>query len=49
MRRHALTAYHRKILKGMDDVHGQLMRYKKRINSELVIMRDNKTVYIKPS
>ena len=49
MRRHALTAYQRKIVKAMDDVHGQLMLYKKRINSELAIMRDSKTVYIKPS
>jgi hypothetical protein len=49
MRRHTLTAYQRKILKGMDDVHGQLVACKKRINSELAIMRDNKTVYIKPS
>ncbi len=33
----------------MDDVHGQLMLHKKRINSELVVMRDNKIVFIKPS
>jgi hypothetical protein len=37
-----------KILKGLEKVHKKLLEYKKMKNSELVILRDNKIVKIKP-
>jgi len=37
-----------KILKGLEKVHEKLIAYKKAKNSELVIIRDNKIVKIKP-
>lgn len=37
-----------KILKGLDKVYEKLLEFKKMKNSELVILRDNKIVKIKP-
>ncbi len=37
-----------KILKGLEKVYEKLLEYKKLKNSELVILRDNKIVKIKP-
>ncbi len=37
-----------KILKGLEKVYEKLLEFKKAKNSELVIMRDNKIVKIKP-
>lgn len=37
-----------KILKGLEKVYEKLIEFKKAKNSELVIMRDNKIVRIKP-
>ncbi len=37
-----------KILKGLDKVYEKLIEFKKAKNSELVIIRDNKIVKIKP-
>ena len=37
-----------KILKGFDKVYEKLIEFKKAKNSELVIIRDNKIVKIKP-
>lgn len=37
-----------KILKGLEKIHEKLIAYKKAKNSELVIIRDNKIVKIKP-
>jgi len=37
-----------KILKGLEKVYERLIEFKKMKNSELVIMRDNKIVKIKP-
>ena len=37
-----------KILKGLEKVHENLLAFKKAKNSELVVMRDNKIVKIKP-
>ncbi len=37
-----------KILKGLEKVHEKLLEFKKMKNSELVILRDNKIVKIKP-
>ena len=37
-----------KILKGLEKVYEKLIEFKKAKNSELVILRDNKIVKIKP-
>jgi hypothetical protein len=37
-----------KILKGLEIVYTKLLEYKKSKNSELVVLRDNKIVKIKP-
>jgi hypothetical protein len=37
-----------KILKGLERVYEKLLEFKKTKNSELVILRDNKIVKIKP-
>lgn len=37
-----------KILKGLEKVYEKLIEFKKMKNSELVILRDNKIVKIKP-
>jgi hypothetical protein len=37
-----------KILNAMDQVYEKLVEFKKKNNSELVIMKDNKIVRIKP-
>ena len=37
-----------KILKGLEKVYEKLIEFKKMKNSELVILRDNKIVRIKP-
>jgi hypothetical protein len=36
------------IMAGMKLVHQRLIEFKRRVNSELVVMRDNKIVRIKP-
>ena len=37
-----------KILKGLEKVYEKLLEFKKSKNSELVVLRDNKIVKIKP-
>jgi hypothetical protein len=37
-----------KIIKGLEKVYEKLIEYKKSKNSELVVIRDNKIVKIKP-
>lgn len=37
-----------KILEGMDKVYEKLIEFKKRMNSELVIMKNGKIVKVKP-
>lgn len=37
-----------KILKGLEKVYEKLLEYKKIKNTELVVLRDNKIVKIKP-
>lgn len=37
-----------KVLKGLEKVYERLLEFKKTKNSELVILRDNKIVKIKP-
>lgn len=37
-----------KILKGLEKVYEKLIKFKKEKNSELVVIRDNKIIKIKP-
>ena len=37
-----------KILKGLEKVYEKLLEFKKNNNSELVVLRDNKIIKIKP-
>lgn len=48
MKKHVRTANQQKILEAMDKVYEKLIEYKKRMNSDLVIMKDGKIVKIKP-
>lgn len=38
----------KKILKGLEKVYEKLLEFKKSKNSELVVIRDNKIVRVKP-
>jgi hypothetical protein len=42
------TSNQKKILEGMDKVYEKLIEFKKKMNSELVILKDNKITRIKP-
>jgi len=48
MKTHKLTANQIKILEGMDKVYEKLIEFKKKMNSELVVLKDNKIIRIKP-
>lgn len=48
MKEHKITPHQMKILKGMDKVYDKLIEFKKRMNSDLVILEDNKIIRIKP-
>lgn len=37
-----------KILQGMDKVNDNLITFKKRMNSDLVVLRDGKILHVKP-
>jgi hypothetical protein len=37
-----------RILMGMDKVYEKLIVFKKRMNSDLVVIKDNKVVHVKP-
>ena len=37
-----------KIVEGMDKVYEKLIEFKKKMNSELIILKDNKIIRIKP-
>ncbi len=43
-----MTPNQTKILDGMDKVHEKLIEFKKKMNSELVILKNNKIVRVKP-
>jgi hypothetical protein len=43
-----MTPNQTKILEGMDKVYDKLIEFKKKMNSELVIIKDNKIIRIKP-
>lgn len=48
MKTHKRTLNQTKILEGMDKVYEKLIEFKKKMNSELIILKDNKIVRIKP-
>ena len=48
MKEYKRTATQTKILEGMDKVYEKLIEFKKKMNSELVVMQDDKIVRIKP-
>ena len=48
MKTHKMTPNQTKILEGMDKVYDKLIEFKKKMNSELVILKDNKIIRIKP-
>jgi len=48
MKKTIRTAHQTKILEALDKVYENLIAYKKKMNSELVVMRDDKIVRIKP-
>lgn len=48
MKQHKRTLTQTKILEGMDKVYEKLIEFKKKMNSELVILKDGKIVRIKP-
>ena len=48
MKTHKRTSNQKRILEGMDKVYENLIQFKRKMNSELVIMKDGKIVRIKP-
>ena len=48
MKTHKRTQEQIKILEGMDKVYEKLIEFKKKINSDLIIFKDNKIIRIKP-
>ena len=43
-----MTPIQTKILEGMDKVYDKLIEFKKKMNSELVILKDNEITRVKP-
>lgn len=48
MKTHKRTENQTKILEGMEKVYAKLIEFKKKSNSELVILKENKIVRVKP-
>jgi hypothetical protein len=48
MKPHKQTPEQKKIVDGMDKVYEKLIAFKRKMNSELVVMKDGKIVHIKP-
>ena len=48
MKTYKRTPNQTKIIEGMDKVYEKLIEYKKKINSELVILQEDKIVRVKP-
>lgn len=48
MKTYKRTANQTKIIEGMDRVYEKLIEFKKKMNSELVVLKDGKIVRIKP-
>ena len=45
---HKRTSNQKRILEGMDKVYEKLIEFKRKMNSELVIMKDEEIVRVKP-
>mgnify|MGYP007117612019 FL=1 len=43
-----MTPNQTKILEGMDKVYDKLIEFKKKMNSELVVLKDNEITRVKP-
>lgn len=48
MKTYKRTSNQTKIIEGMDKVYEKLIEFKKKMNSELVILKEDKIVRIKP-
>ena len=48
MKTHERTPNQTKIIEGMDIVYEKLIEFKKKMNSELVILEEDKIVRVKP-
>lgn len=48
MKKSVISKNGQKIIDGMDKVYEKLIVYKKKMNSELVVLREGKVVRIKP-
>ena len=48
MKKSVISKNGQKIIDGMDKVYEKLIVYKKKMNSELVVIREGKVVRIKP-
>jgi ribosomal protein S21 len=48
MKQFKRTSNKTKILNGMDKVYEKLIEFKKRMNTELVVLKDNKITRVKP-
>ena len=45
---HKRTTKQKRILEGMDKVYEKLIEFKRKMNTELVIMKDEKIIRVKP-
>jgi hypothetical protein len=48
MKTYKRTSNQTKILEGMDMVYEKLIEFKKKMKTDLVVLKDNKIVHIKP-
>lgn len=48
MKTYKRTSNQTKIIEGMDKVYEKLIEFKKKMNSELVILKEDKIVRVKP-
>lgn len=48
MKTYKRTENQQKVIQGMNKVYENLLIYKKRLNSELVILKDDKIIHVKP-
>lgn len=48
MKTYKRTPNQKKILEGMDKIYDKLIEFKKKTNSELIVIKDNQIVRIKP-
>lgn len=48
MKKFKRTANQSKILDGMDQVYEKLIEFKKRMNTELVVLKNDKIIRVKP-